>query len=198
MMLSRVLGLGQLHYPANLTKGYLINAPWFIEQGFSLIRPVLSQATIDALSISSSDCKEELLQLMSEDELAAMVVSVSAPPPVYLPRGICTHPKSFNSPLFWADLQRTYIPRSRYPVDEQGLSVVTVAAGAEHVTELELDEAQLSLGTAKVTYEFTTEDMDVDFGISMRPLGSAADGAEAMALLPVVSTSALTRCVCDV
>lgn len=68
MMLSRVLGLGQLHYPANLTKGYLINAPWFIEQGFSLVRPVLSQATIDALSISSTDCKEELLQLMSEAE----------------------------------------------------------------------------------------------------------------------------------
>lgn len=75
-------------------------------------------------------------------------------------------------------------PPPVYPVDERGLSIATVAAGADHSIELELDEAQLSLGAAKVTYEFATEDMDVDFGISLRPLGAAAGGAEA-ALLPV-------------
>jgi hypothetical protein len=39
------------------------------EQGFALVKPVLSQATIDALTISSSDCREELLSLMTEEEL---------------------------------------------------------------------------------------------------------------------------------
>jgi len=40
MMLSRVLGLGQLHYPENLTKGFLINAPWF-GKGQEQQRPLL-------------------------------------------------------------------------------------------------------------------------------------------------------------
>lgn len=83
MLLSRVLGLGQLHYPENLAKGYLINAPWWISQGYSLITPVLSQATVDALSISSDDCREDLLTHMSEEEHTAMLASVVAPPPEY-------------------------------------------------------------------------------------------------------------------
>jgi hypothetical protein len=50
-------------------------------------------------------------------------------------------------------------PPPSYPVDEEGFSIVTVGAGADHTIALELDEAQLSVGTAQVAYEFTTEDM---------------------------------------
>eukprot|EP01052_Picozoa_sp_SAG31_P037401 SAG31_NODE_4823_length_2927_cov_3403.860679_6_plen_55_part_00 len=40
---SSVLSLGQLHYPENLTKGFLINAPWFFSRGYGLVKPMLNE-----------------------------------------------------------------------------------------------------------------------------------------------------------
>jgi len=72
-VLNRVLGLGQVHYPSNLTKGYLINAPWWISKGYSLVSGVLSEATVSALTISSDNCRDDLLEFMTDQELEAML-----------------------------------------------------------------------------------------------------------------------------
>ena len=51
--LGGVLGLGQKHYPENLTRGYLINAPWFFARGFAMVKPLLNESTIEQLRIHS-------------------------------------------------------------------------------------------------------------------------------------------------
>jgi hypothetical protein len=50
MLLSRVLGYGQLHYPCNLNKGMMIHAPWWLEQGYGLVRALPSSSFVVVLS----------------------------------------------------------------------------------------------------------------------------------------------------
>eukprot|EP01046_Picozoa_sp_COSAG06_P002465 COSAG06_NODE_88_length_24864_cov_7.159368_2_plen_69_part_00 len=47
-------------------------------------------------------------------------------------------------------------PPPPYPVDEEGFSIVTVGAAADHTIVLELDEAQLYVGTAQVAFHHTS------------------------------------------
>jgi|EP01046_Picozoa_sp_COSAG06_P006736 hypothetical protein len=68
-MFGRVLGLGQLHYPENLTKGYLINAPWFFARGYDMVKPMLNASTVEQLEIFSDDAADALRDLMGPEEL---------------------------------------------------------------------------------------------------------------------------------
>ena len=66
---GRVLGLGQQHYPENLTKGFLINAPWFFARGYDMVKPMLNASTVEQLEIFSDDAADALRDLMGPEEL---------------------------------------------------------------------------------------------------------------------------------
>jgi hypothetical protein len=68
-MFGRVLGLGQQHYPENLTKGYLINAPWFFTRGYDMVKPMLNASTVEQLEIFSDDAADALRELMDSEDL---------------------------------------------------------------------------------------------------------------------------------
>eukprot|EP01043_Picozoa_sp_COSAG02_P017927 COSAG02_NODE_824_length_16741_cov_16.319733_6_plen_216_part_00 len=68
-MFGRVLGLGQQHYPENLTKGFLINAPWFFARGYDMVKPMLNASTVEQLEIFSDDAADALRELMDPEEL---------------------------------------------------------------------------------------------------------------------------------
>jgi hypothetical protein len=82
---GRVLGLGQQHYPENLARGVLINAPWFFSRGFAMVKPLLNQSTVDQLQIMSSDWAETVAELMPAEELNALFV---APPVLHARAGV--------------------------------------------------------------------------------------------------------------
>lgn len=76
---------------------------------------------------------------MTKEQLAAMLVSVRAPPPAY-------------------------------PVDKDGLSVTTVAAGTDVVVELAVTAQQLAAGKdVRLKWDFRTEWGDIDFSVALRP-----------------------------
>lgn len=71
-MFGRVLGLGQQHYPENLTKGYLINAPWFFARGYDMVKPMLNASTVEQLEIFSDDAADALRHLMDQEALSRL------------------------------------------------------------------------------------------------------------------------------
>mmetsp|Transcript_2235 Transcript_2235/g.4652 ORF Transcript_2235/g.4652 Transcript_2235/m.4652 type:complete len:288 (-) Transcript_2235:627-1490(-) len=66
LMLSRVLGLGQMHYPDNLRNGktVFINAPYAFWGAWAILKQVLHQSTLDKIEILSDDGTELLCELM--------------------------------------------------------------------------------------------------------------------------------------
>merc|ERR1711939_33685 len=67
-LLARVLGLGAAHYPENLGKAFIINAPSVFAMGWRIIKPVLNKNTQAKISINAGGCREELLELFEGDE----------------------------------------------------------------------------------------------------------------------------------
>ena len=51
-MLSRVLSIGQKHYPENLQKGLFINAPLIFSAAFQVVSSVLSEHTVSKIQIT--------------------------------------------------------------------------------------------------------------------------------------------------
>ena len=77
-LLSRVLSIGQKHYPENLRKAYVINAPGFFQAGFACVEPVLGSATRSKLRVSQGDLRSELEVLLG-NELTRMLDPSSEP-----------------------------------------------------------------------------------------------------------------------
>ena len=74
-MLSRVLAIGQAHYPENLRKGFIINAPMIISGVWAMISPVLHANTRAKLQILRTDGREELLAILGSEETLARLRS---------------------------------------------------------------------------------------------------------------------------
>ena len=78
-MLSRVLSIGQAHYPENLRKLFIINAPYIFSGAFRIIKAGLSAQTVAKMSVDSYDGGEELLDILGGPErLAELLASVPA------------------------------------------------------------------------------------------------------------------------
>ena len=78
---GRVLGLGQQHYPENLTKGFLINAPWFFARGYDMVKPMLNASTVEQLEIFSDDATEALAELIDAEALEELRNPAPVPEP---------------------------------------------------------------------------------------------------------------------
>ena len=76
-MLTRVLSIGQKHYPENLGKCFIINAPLVFTAGWQVISVGFSALTLAKVTISSGDGGDELIQAVGDkerlDELMALV-----------------------------------------------------------------------------------------------------------------------------
>ena len=78
-MLSRVLSIGQAHYPENLRKLFIINAPYIFSGAFRIIKAGLSAQTVAKMSVDSYDGGPELLDILGGPErLAELLASVPA------------------------------------------------------------------------------------------------------------------------
>ena len=78
---GRVLGLGQQHYPENLTKGFLITAPWFFARGYDMVKPMLNASTVEQLEIFSDDATEALAELIDAEALEELRNPAPVPEP---------------------------------------------------------------------------------------------------------------------
>eukprot|EP00511_Aplanochytrium_stocchinoi_P009636 CAMPEP_0204868422 /NCGR_PEP_ID=MMETSP1348-20121228/26513_1 /ASSEMBLY_ACC=CAM_ASM_000700 /TAXON_ID=215587 /ORGANISM="Aplanochytrium stocchinoi, Strain GSBS06" /LENGTH=281 /DNA_ID=CAMNT_0052021341 /DNA_START=20 /DNA_END=865 /DNA_ORIENTATION=- len=68
-LLNRILKLAQDVAPEILGKSYIINAPWFFSGAWAIIKRVLAQEIIDKVTVSSGNCKEEIVEHLGSEEL---------------------------------------------------------------------------------------------------------------------------------
>ena len=66
----KILKLGQIMFPDNLAKSYIINAPWFFTAAWRVIRLGVARATIEKVTISRGNCRAEIAELLGSEELA--------------------------------------------------------------------------------------------------------------------------------
>lgn len=79
-MLSRVLSIGQRHYPENLRKAFIINAPVIFAAGWSVISSSsLSVNTVAKFTITRGDGGDELLDALGGAERLAAVMTLVPP-----------------------------------------------------------------------------------------------------------------------
>ena len=76
-MLARVLSAGQGHYPENLRKAIMLNAPLGFATAFSVVSAVLSEATVSKIEIRRDDGAELLEEVLgSRQAVEAMYAAV--------------------------------------------------------------------------------------------------------------------------
>ena len=75
--LVRCVGLGTAHFPENLHKCYVINAPKIISFAWKAVQPALNQRTRDKVSISSGVPASLVETLGGEDKLQELFATVA-------------------------------------------------------------------------------------------------------------------------
>jgi len=78
-MLTRVLSIGQKHYPENLSSCYIINAPVIFSASWSVLSVMFSATTLDKVVISRDDGGEELLAAVGNQERLAALMGLVPP-----------------------------------------------------------------------------------------------------------------------
>ena len=79
--LVRCVGLGTAHFPENLHKCYVINAPKIISFAWKAVQPALNQRTRDKVSISSGVPASLVETLGGEDKLQELFATVATTVP---------------------------------------------------------------------------------------------------------------------
>lgn len=74
-LLNRVLKIAQLVAPEIMDKTYIINAPWFFSAAWSIIKKVLAPEIVAKVTITSGDAKDELLKLVTPEQLEDILSS---------------------------------------------------------------------------------------------------------------------------
>mmetsp|Transcript_6591 Transcript_6591/g.7546 ORF Transcript_6591/g.7546 Transcript_6591/m.7546 type:complete len:278 (-) Transcript_6591:502-1335(-) len=67
-LLNRVLKIAQGLAPENLTKSYIINAPWYFQGAWGIIKKGLNKGIIEKVRVTSGDCKDELVSYFGSEE----------------------------------------------------------------------------------------------------------------------------------
>ena len=67
-MLSRVLSIGQKHYPENLSRCFIINAPILFRASWEAIAVIFSSTTLGKVVTKSDDGGDELLEAVGNKE----------------------------------------------------------------------------------------------------------------------------------
>lgn len=80
-VVSSVLGIGQQHYPENLNKAWVINIPGAFELAWNVVSVVLSERTMQKISIHSDNALTELVdaRFLSFNRLDWMLNCISPP-----------------------------------------------------------------------------------------------------------------------
>ena len=68
LMLGRVLGIGQNHYPENGRKIIMVNVPRIMSASWALLSPVLHENTLAKIEMMRVDGNERLLELVGTQE----------------------------------------------------------------------------------------------------------------------------------
>jgi len=76
---AAALSVGQLYYPENLRKAFVINAPSVFTMVWNLISGVLSAETLSKVQVVRGDGIEELKEFLDEQSIEAMFSSVECP-----------------------------------------------------------------------------------------------------------------------
>jgi hypothetical protein len=72
---ARILSIGQKHYPENLRKAFMINAPTTFTLVWRLVSKVLDVETLGKISISSDSHTAELSRYIDEDRMQEILSS---------------------------------------------------------------------------------------------------------------------------
>merc|ERR1712232_568779 len=70
---ARALSIGQEHYPENLRKAFIINAPRGLARACSVCFRVLDEQTIAKLSIAADDNRPGLSQYIDAEKIDAVI-----------------------------------------------------------------------------------------------------------------------------
>lgn len=76
-LLAKMLSMGSTHYPENLYRGFIINAPTVFSMAWKIISPVLNENTRRIMNISSSSCEGPLQELIGDAQLQRVWASVT-------------------------------------------------------------------------------------------------------------------------
>jgi len=67
LMLTRILKVGQGHYPENLRAAFICNAPYFFSGSWAIISRILDPDTVEKINVSSGVPRKKMTQFFDED-----------------------------------------------------------------------------------------------------------------------------------
>eukprot|EP00668_Euglena_longa_P011664 GGOE01014075.1.p1 GENE.GGOE01014075.1~~GGOE01014075.1.p1 ORF type:complete len:280 (-),score=40.83 GGOE01014075.1:276-1115(-) len=78
-MFAHIVGLWSQHYPGNMYRGFVINAPSIFNIAWKIIKPAISEQLQSCISIHSDGAEKELAQFLDAEQLQAVFRSVPEP-----------------------------------------------------------------------------------------------------------------------
>jgi len=161
---KELLRLDESHFPESIIKLYIINAPWAFNAVWKIIKPVLSERTVNKIEILGTDFLPTLLEVVDKNEL-----------PVQL-GGSCD---KCNGQCV-SDGGK--IPESFYKGFDLGAhhenTVHEAVVPRSGIHEVRVPVAEGAL----LCYEFWTDDYDVSYGVAFCAKG---ESEQRIPILPV-------------
>lgn len=157
----------EVRYPETLKYVAVINAPKIMPVIWSLVKPLLHEATTKKVKILGGNYKEVLLKLIDADVL----------PKCY--GGNRTDPDG-NPRCTTVINQGGMIPKEFYNQSEPDIKMTTSTIGRGSTLQLEY---QITQPNSLLRWEFLSEDYDVGFGIYRRTIDSRQKASEMIEVL---------------
>jgi len=86
--LSSILKIGQEHYPENLARGFIVNAPYVFSATWRIIRPILHANTQAKISVTSSNSFDDLEPLLGAGNIPKFMGGTDESFPAIVPQKI--------------------------------------------------------------------------------------------------------------
>lgn len=84
--LSSILKIGQEHYPENLSRGFIVNAPLVFSAAWRILKPVLHANTQAKISVTSSPNFEDLEPLLGASNIPDFMGGTDTSFPAIVPQ----------------------------------------------------------------------------------------------------------------
>lgn len=174
-LLTDLLKKYEANYPESLEKGFVINAPNFFPVLWKIVRPFLSQRTVDKVAIYAKDgWKEDFAEIMDLDKLPAHWGGFLKGPDgdPRCPHLVCPGgdvPDEYRKDLASRSLWRRE-GIQQLSIDRRGLFELAV---------------QVEQAGARLIWAFQTAKGDLAFGLRFRPSADSGAGVEDEQLLEV-------------